>query len=74
MSKLEADLFEYSIEMFKDNKWQKEIRWYNNEKSLYDFDLCDVEGKRKSAKLIGVKIDDSHIHFGLPKITKQSTL
>lgn len=42
----------YSIEMFKNGKWVKEIRTYYKEKSLDDFDLTPVEGKRRNAQLI----------------------
>lgn len=41
-----------SIEMFIDNEWITEIRYYNIYKPLSSFDLCDIKNKRKNAKII----------------------
>ena len=45
--------YHYTIEMYKNGQWVVEDRYYECEKSLTDFDLCDVEGKRRNAKFIG---------------------
>lgn len=53
--------YKYSIEMFKiwsgeeKPRWGTDIRIYNGEKKLTDFDLHDVMEKRKNAKLISNK-------------------
>lgn len=51
--------FFYSVEMFKcwdgeDTKpyWGKDIRLYQADKKLTDFDLIDVPNKRRNAKFI----------------------
>lgn len=41
----------YEVEMFKDGKWVSEKRYYRGKKSLSDFDLHDVEGLRRNAKM-----------------------
>jgi|LakMenEpi03Aug12_release.lakeMendotaPanAssembly.Ray.scaffolds.fasta_scaffold3943737_2 hypothetical protein len=41
-----------SIEMFIDNKWITQIRYYKCEKSLSSFDLYDIPNKRKNAQII----------------------
>lgn len=54
--------YKYTIEMFKDGIWELCTRYYTHQKGLDDFDLKDVEGKRKNARYIGtVKIDFSPI-------------
>jgi hypothetical protein len=46
----------YSIEVYRDidkvGQWVKELRYYEVEKNLEDFDLKDVEGKRRNAKFV----------------------
>lgn len=41
-----------SIEMFIDNKWIIQIRYYSCKKSLNSFDLYDIPNKRRNAKII----------------------
>ena len=40
------------IEMFKNNQWYIEIRYYNIFKPLDSFDLHDVKNKRRNAKYL----------------------
>ena len=40
------------IEMFINNSWISEIRYYIVQKDLSAFDLCDIPNKRRNAIII----------------------
>jgi len=45
-------MYKYSVEMFREGKWEIEIRYYMIQKDLNDIDLKPIENKRKNATLI----------------------
>lgn len=56
-------MFHYTIEVFRDNCWFKESRYYHVEKSIDDFDLHYIPGKRRMATFEGIS--------DLPKVEEQ---
>lgn len=46
----------YQLEMYNeiDKVWEKHIRIYRGEKSIDDFDLFYIEGKRRNTHLIQI--------------------
>lgn len=46
--------YKYSIEMFRDGDWEVEVRYYEKQKNLNDFDLYSIDNKRRNAQFIEV--------------------
>jgi hypothetical protein len=42
--------YKYSIELFINNQWITEIRYYHTEKDPNDFDVRDIPNKRRNFK------------------------
>lgn len=45
-------MYKYQIEHFINGIWITSIRYYRGKKDLNSFDLFDIPGKRRNAKLI----------------------
>lgn len=48
----EDTLYVWEVEMFKDGNWVREKRIYYAVKQKSDFDIKDVDGKRRNAKMV----------------------